>query len=216
MARFDLTDFEWSVIEPLLPNKSRGVPRVDDRRVLNGIFWRFISAPTALTGVLPGSWPRERMPARRGTTPAWSSTGTIYSCCRVPATTGRTAPTTAISSRCTLCADSGGSSTDRPRPDPAAGAHRHHSGARPDQPPHLGHLEHTRPGPAAAAARRCGLRSLAKLCLRSALRSPAGWPAGLHPLSVARVFPRPPRSASGWPLLARAVSAPLSASRAEA
>jgi transposase len=34
MARFDLTDFEWSVIKPLLPNKSRGVPRVDDRRVL--------------------------------------------------------------------------------------------------------------------------------------------------------------------------------------
>jgi hypothetical protein len=27
------------VIEPLLPNKPRGVPRVDDRRVLNGIFW---------------------------------------------------------------------------------------------------------------------------------------------------------------------------------
>ena len=27
MARFDLTDFEWSVIAPLLPNKPRGVPR---------------------------------------------------------------------------------------------------------------------------------------------------------------------------------------------
>ena len=40
MARFDLTDFEWSVIAPLLPNKPRGVARVDDRRVLNGIFWR--------------------------------------------------------------------------------------------------------------------------------------------------------------------------------
>ena len=40
MARFDLTDFEWSVIAPLLPQKSRGVKRVDDRRVLNGIFWR--------------------------------------------------------------------------------------------------------------------------------------------------------------------------------
>lgn len=40
MARFDLSDFEWSVMQPLLPNKPRGVPRVDDRRVLNGIFWR--------------------------------------------------------------------------------------------------------------------------------------------------------------------------------
>jgi putative transposase len=37
MARFDLTDFEWSVIQPLLPDKSRSVPRVD---VLNGVFWR--------------------------------------------------------------------------------------------------------------------------------------------------------------------------------
>lgn len=39
MARYDLTDFEWNVIQPLLPNKPRGVPRVDDRRVMNGIFW---------------------------------------------------------------------------------------------------------------------------------------------------------------------------------
>ncbi|RSU18391.1 transposase, partial [Sphingomonas koreensis] len=39
MSRYDLTDCEWRVIEPLLPNKPRGVPRVDDRRVLNGIFW---------------------------------------------------------------------------------------------------------------------------------------------------------------------------------
>src|SRR5262249_297563 len=39
MSRYDLSDFEWRVMEPLLPNKPRGVPRVDDRRVLNGIFW---------------------------------------------------------------------------------------------------------------------------------------------------------------------------------
>ena len=31
MGRYDLTDFEWCVIEPLLPNKPRGVPYVDDR-----------------------------------------------------------------------------------------------------------------------------------------------------------------------------------------
>ncbi|QOG05537.1 transposase [Aureimonas sp. OT7] len=47
MARFDLTDFEWSAIEPLLPTKVRGVPRADDRKVLNGIFRRRTGAPWA-------------------------------------------------------------------------------------------------------------------------------------------------------------------------
>jgi transposase len=37
--RYELTDFEWAAIKPMLPNKPRGVPRIDDRRVLNGIFW---------------------------------------------------------------------------------------------------------------------------------------------------------------------------------
>jgi transposase len=37
--RYELRDYEWGVIKPMLPNKSRGIPRVDDRRILNGIFW---------------------------------------------------------------------------------------------------------------------------------------------------------------------------------
>jgi len=37
--RYELTDYEWHTIKPFLPNKPRGVPRVNDRRVLNGIFW---------------------------------------------------------------------------------------------------------------------------------------------------------------------------------
>lgn len=45
--RYDLTDFEWSMIEPLLPNNTRGVERVDDRRVLNGIFWVLRSGAVA-------------------------------------------------------------------------------------------------------------------------------------------------------------------------
>ena len=43
--RYELTDREWA-IEPLLPNKPRDVARVDDRRVLNGIMWRFRSGAT--------------------------------------------------------------------------------------------------------------------------------------------------------------------------
>jgi transposase len=38
MGRFDLTDKEWEAIKPHLPDKVRGIARVDDRRVLNGIF----------------------------------------------------------------------------------------------------------------------------------------------------------------------------------
>ncbi len=41
MRRHELTDEEWAIIAPLLPNKVRGVARVDDRRVINGILWRF-------------------------------------------------------------------------------------------------------------------------------------------------------------------------------
>jgi transposase len=39
IMRYELADYEWLAIKPMLPNKPRGVPRVNDRRVLNGIFW---------------------------------------------------------------------------------------------------------------------------------------------------------------------------------
>jgi transposase len=42
MARFDLSDAEWTIIAPLLPGaegKKNGRPRLDDRKVLNGIFF---------------------------------------------------------------------------------------------------------------------------------------------------------------------------------
>ncbi len=34
---FWLSDAQWERLAPLLPNKPRGVPRVDDRRVISGI-----------------------------------------------------------------------------------------------------------------------------------------------------------------------------------
>ena len=36
--RYELTDYEWAAIKPFVPSKPRGI-RVNDRRVLNGIFW---------------------------------------------------------------------------------------------------------------------------------------------------------------------------------
>jgi transposase len=71
MSRYDLTDFEWRVIEPLLPNKPRGVPRVDDRRMLNGIFW-----------VLRSGAPWRDLPERYGRGPR----ATTVSCAGVTVT----------------------------------------------------------------------------------------------------------------------------------
>jgi transposase len=54
--RYELTDYEWVAIKPFLPNKPRGVPRVNDRRVLNGIFWVLCSgAPWRVAGDGPAS-----------------------------------------------------------------------------------------------------------------------------------------------------------------
>ena len=37
--RYDLTDFEWSVIEPLLPMDRRGPKPKNNRQILNGMFY---------------------------------------------------------------------------------------------------------------------------------------------------------------------------------
>ena len=37
--RYELSDYEWTASKPMLPNKPRGVRRVNDRRALSGIFW---------------------------------------------------------------------------------------------------------------------------------------------------------------------------------
>lgn len=37
--RYELTDFEWVAIRPFLPNKPRGIPHVDDRRLASIRIW---------------------------------------------------------------------------------------------------------------------------------------------------------------------------------
>ena len=37
--RYEFSDYEWTAIKLMLPNKPRGVWRANVRRVLNGIFW---------------------------------------------------------------------------------------------------------------------------------------------------------------------------------
>ena len=63
IMRYELADYEWLAIKPMLPNKPRGVPRVNDRRVLNGIFW-----------VLRSGAPGRDLPAAFGLA-AWRSAG---------------------------------------------------------------------------------------------------------------------------------------------
>ncbi|MGW2865300.1 IS5 family transposase [Streptomyces sp. NPDC001205] len=41
MRRHELSDAEWEFVRPLLPVSSRGRKRLDDRKVLNGIVWKF-------------------------------------------------------------------------------------------------------------------------------------------------------------------------------
>ncbi len=65
--RYELADYEWVVIKPMLPSKPRGVPRVGDRRVLNIILGscdperpgvicqrRLVHTPRATTASLGG------------------------------------------------------------------------------------------------------------------------------------------------------------------
>jgi len=35
--RYELSGYEWAAIKPILSNKPRGLPRVNDRCILNGI-----------------------------------------------------------------------------------------------------------------------------------------------------------------------------------
>ncbi|MFV0294586.1 MAG: transposase [Hyphomicrobiaceae bacterium] len=39
MGRYDLTEFEWSVIEPLIPMDRRGPKPQNNRQIINGMFY---------------------------------------------------------------------------------------------------------------------------------------------------------------------------------
>ena len=122
MARYELTEFEWKVVQPLLPNKPRGVPRVDDRRVLNGIFW-----------VLRSGSPWADVPERYGPPTTiynrfnrWSKRGRWCAVFETLAKLGKDAVTLSLDStsiKAHRCASGGkGGSATRRSAVPAAGA----------------------------------------------------------------------------------------------
>jgi transposase len=49
--RYELSDFEWTAIKPMLPNKMCGVRRVNDRRVLNGILFHALRSRKLLNRI---------------------------------------------------------------------------------------------------------------------------------------------------------------------
>ena len=44
--RYELSDEQWQLIEPLLRHAKTGRPRCDDRTTLNGVFWKLCSGAT--------------------------------------------------------------------------------------------------------------------------------------------------------------------------
>ena len=68
--RYELSEYEWSGIKPMRPNKPRGVPRLDDRRMLNGILWvQRLGAVARSAGELWTYWLQS---VHRTRAPAWS------------------------------------------------------------------------------------------------------------------------------------------------
>src|SRR5229473_6052526 len=63
IMRHELSDQEWTAIKPMLPNKPRGVQRVDDCRVLNGM------VPTRKIRPQPNGWSRLETTFRRSDPP---------------------------------------------------------------------------------------------------------------------------------------------------
>lgn len=56
-GRYELSDEQFALIEPLLPTPTRGPRRADDRTTLNGIFWKLCSgAPWRDVPARYGPW----------------------------------------------------------------------------------------------------------------------------------------------------------------
>jgi hypothetical protein len=56
-VRYELSNYEWTDIKPMLPNKPRRVRRVNNRRVLNGISGSYV--PVRRGAIL---WANPRVP----------------------------------------------------------------------------------------------------------------------------------------------------------
>lgn len=79
MAQSDISNLEWESIKAVLPNKTRGKQRVDDRRVINGIFY-------VLHAESPALRPAHRY--RRGNGPSQPENYTARDCAGIGTNAG--------------------------------------------------------------------------------------------------------------------------------
>lgn len=122
VRRHELTDAEWEFIRPLLPRPDRGRSRLDDRRILNGIAWKF-RAGAAWRDVPEryGSWATLHTRFRR-----WAKDGTFTRILHA----ARAEPEAAGDIDWLVCVDSAPVGTRRP----AAGAREGGTATRPAGP----------------------------------------------------------------------------------
>ena len=73
---FRLTDAQFAILKPLLPRDTRGVPRVDDRRVISGI-GHVLKSGGRWSDAPPVTGPRKTRPLRRqgASLPHWRKAG---------------------------------------------------------------------------------------------------------------------------------------------
>ena len=114
-GRYDLTNFEWSVIALLLPQKSRAVKRLDDRRVLSAILWQKSFGGLMAVADLSMTVPRRCVAGLMGPNGASKST-------TLRAISGLHRPVMgSITGRCRGDRRVAGASGGPPRPRPRAG-----------------------------------------------------------------------------------------------
>ncbi len=152
-GRHDLTDAEWAIISPLPPDKPRGVPLVDDRRVISGIFhilrtgtpWRDLPERCGPHATICNRWARqgvwerlfEALAEKGGPDQAIGRSRGGLSTCTANATSSNVSSTSSSTSEASRPAITSLQETSSPQsPSPASASGSKSMSTRPGPDPH--------------------------------------------------------------------------------